>query len=132
LILRIAIGAVFMYHGWGKLQGLEGVAMFFGKIGIAAPSLMAPVIAYLELIGGGLILLGLGTRAIAFLLACTMVVAIFQAKGLSAWSKIEFEVALLAINLSLMFSGAGAYSLDALLMKKGIVEHDSSLPMAKA
>ena len=130
LILRLAVGAVFMFHGWAKLQGLDVTAMFFGKIGIPMPQLMAPFVAGVEFFGGALMILGLGARLMAFLLACVMVVAVAQAKGF-AWGKSELELSLLAMNLSLLLSGAGAYSLDAKMMKKGMGEHDAALPMPK-
>lgn len=132
LVLRLALGAVFMYHGWLKLNGLEGTGMFFGKIGIPAPEAMAVLVACVEFFGGALVLLGLATRAWALGLATVMVVAILSAKGLSSWAKIEFEVSLLAMALSLFFSGAGAYSIDAMLMKKGQGQHDAAMPAKQA
>lgn len=129
-ILRLAVGAVFMYHGWQKLQGLDAIVGFFGKIGIPAAGVMAPFIAGLEFFGGALIILGLAVRPIAFLLACTMLVAIFQAKGLSSWAKIEIDVAMLAMNLALLLTGAGACSIDAKIARKAGVDHASSLPVA--
>lgn len=130
-ILRLALGAIFMYHGYGKLTGLAGVTGFFGKIGIPMPGLMAPFIAGLEFFGGALIILGLAVRPVALLLAGTMLVAILKAKGL-VWAKIEFEVALLAMSLSLFLSGAGACSLDARCMKQGAKEHEGAMPIPKA
>lgn len=131
LVLRVAVGSIFVYHGKLKLFG--GLAMttgFFDKIGIPMPGLMAPFIGGVEFFGGLLLILGLAVRPIAFLHAATMVVAILAAKGLSSWAKIELEVVLLASSLSLLLSGAGAYALDAWLMKKGASEHEASMPAA--
>ncbi len=102
---------------------------FFGKIGVPMPELLAPFIAGLEFFGGLLLILGLAVRPIALLHAATMVVAILAAKGLSSWAKIEFEVVLLAASLNLFFSGAGAWSLDGLLMKKCESEHEAAVPV---
>lgn len=131
LLLRVAVGAIFVFHGKMKLfGGLAMTAGFFGKIGVPMPELMAPFIGGVEFFGGILLILGLAVRPVALLHAATMVVAILAAKGLSSWAKIEFEVVLLAASLNLFFSGAGAYSLDALLMKKSASEHDAAMPMA--
>ncbi len=131
LVLRVAVGAIFVYHGKMKLFG--GLAMttgFFDKIGVPMPGLMAPFIGGLEFFGGILLILGLGVRPIALLHAATMLVAIFCAKGTSSWAKIELEVLLLASSASLFLSGAGAYAIDAWLMKKGANEHEASMPAA--
>lgn len=132
LILRLALSTVFMYHGWLKLHALPDVGMFFGKIGIPAPTAMAILVAIVESFGGVCILLGLATRFWAAGHAIIMIVAILAAKGLSSWMKIELEISLLAMSLSLFFSGAGAWSLDAMLMKKSATEHAAAMPMPKA
>ncbi|HTK60614.1 MAG TPA: DoxX family protein [Candidatus Baltobacteraceae bacterium] len=132
LVIRFAVGAVFIYHGKMKLFG--GLAMttgFFDKIGIPFPGLMAPFIGSLEFFGGILLILGLATRLLGFMFVCDMAVAILVAKGL-VWGKNELEIMLLLSSLSLLLSGAGAYSLDAMLMKRSLREHEFALPMAKA
>lgn len=131
LVLRVAVGAVFVYHGKMKLFG--GLAMttgFFDKIGVPMPELMAPFIGGVEFFGGILLILGLLVRPVALLHASTMLVAILAAKGLSSWGKVEFEVTLLAAAISLLFSGAGAYAIDGWLMKKSADEHNAVMPMA--
>ena len=104
---------------------------FFDKIGIPFPGLMAPFIGSLEFFGGILLILGLATRLLGFMFVCDMAVAILVAKGL-VWGKNELEIMLLLSSLSLLLSGAGAYSLDAMLMKRSLREHEAALPMAKA
>lgn len=64
LLLRIGIGLTFFLAGLGKvLGGTDRVGGFFGSLGVLLPSLMGPSIAYLELIGGLALILGLFTRA---------------------------------------------------------------------
>jgi putative oxidoreductase len=74
-MLRLDMGLVFAFSGWGKLHSLDKVAKFFADLGIPAPAAQAMFIACLELVGGVCLILGIGTRAFAGLLACTMVVA---------------------------------------------------------
>lgn len=129
-VIRLALGAVFMYHGYGKLTGLDMTAGFFGKLGIPMPGVMAVFIACVEFFGGALMILGLAVRPVAVLLAGTMIVAILKAKGL-VWAKSELEISLLAMSLSMLLGGAGGLSLDAKLMKKGMEEHKDAVPMAR-
>lgn len=130
LVLRLALAAVFMYHGWMKLGALDGTGMFFEKIGIPMPGTMAVLVACVEFFGGLLVLLGLATRFWAVGHAVIMVVAILTALDVASFKTYELEFSLLLMSLSLVLSGAGAYSLDAMLMKKGTGEHDASLPMS--
>ena len=143
LIMRLAVGAVFIYHGKMKLFGMSvpmggGEAVsnlsktvgFFKMLHIPMPELMAPFIGGLEFFGGILLILGVAVRLLGFLSVCNMAVAILAAKGLSIWGKIELEMMLLASSLGLLLSGSGAYAVDAWLMKKGAGEHASSMPMA--
>lgn len=122
LLVRIVVGTVFFGTGKGKLEHLDGVIEFFRSLGIPAPELQAPFVASLELVGGILLILGLGTRAIVAPLAATMFVAIATAK----WADLEGfrslmglqEVDYLVMFAVLFVLGPGKVSLDALLRKK--------------
>jgi putative oxidoreductase len=121
LAARVAVGLVFVTAGWGKLQNLERVVEFFRSIGIPAPEIQAPFVATVELVGGVLLLLGLGTRFAAVPLAATMVVAIATA----LWPDLEGAIDLLGkaellyivLFAWLAIGGAGAVSLDALVAR---------------
>ncbi len=80
IISRIVIGFIFIQSGWGKLHHLDKVIGFFESLGIPAPHLQAPFVATVELIGGLMILLGIGTRFAAAPLVVIMVVALKTAK----------------------------------------------------
>jgi len=73
-VLRIVIGLLFLEHGTQKLLGFPPSEHAFPPLF----SLMG-VQGALELIGGFLILIGLLTRPIAFILAGDMAVAYFMA-----------------------------------------------------
>jgi putative oxidoreductase len=87
------------------------------SIGLEPGYLLALLAGSAEFFGGIALLVGLFTRPAAAVLAVTMVVAIFSvhvANGLfMANNGYEFALALLAICLSLVFSGAGKFALDA-------------------
>ena len=117
-ILRIVTGLAFMTHGLPKLFGWMGG---FGGPGEAA-ELMSRfgVAGVLETFGGLLIVFGLFTRPVAFLLAGEMAVAYFWIhSGFSDpwWWTNGGEKAMLFSFIFLFFSawGAGPFSVDARL-----------------
>ena len=83
LILRLTVGITFFLHGSQKVfgafggGGLAGTAGFLSQLGFPMPEVMAYVLGFTEFLGGLGLLLGLGTRLFAALLAFTMTVAIF-------------------------------------------------------
>lgn len=119
LAVRIALGAVFLGTGWGKVHNLGQVTSFFTELGIPFPGAQAAVVSVIELVGGALIIAGLFTRLAAIPLMGTMVVAILTAKR----PEIQGVLSLLAFNettylagfLWLAVAGAGKASLDALI-----------------
>jgi putative oxidoreductase len=108
LALRLAWGMIFIAHGAQKFMGLDHTTQFFTGLGILLPGIAAPLIALLEVVGGIALLLGLGTRIFALLLAVNMLVAILTAKlTLGLVGGFEFELALLAGCITLALSGPG-------------------------
>ncbi|MBV8572128.1 MAG: DoxX family protein [Acidobacteriaceae bacterium] len=73
--VRLYWGWQFAQTGWGKIQHLPKVIGFFTSLGIPAPGFNAAFVSWLELIGGILLMLGLGSRLAALLLAGDMFVA---------------------------------------------------------
>jgi putative oxidoreductase len=111
-LLRIAAALLFMQHGAAKLFGVPHVAMFdnlqlFSLLGAAG---------VLELFGGLLLLLGLFTRPVAFILSGQMAVAYFLFHaGQDVWPLInKGELAALYCFVFLFFAaaGPGAFAID--------------------
>jgi putative oxidoreductase len=117
LILRLALGVIFLVHGVPKFKNPAGVA---GAIGM--PAWFGTVIALFETLGGASVLLGLLTPLGALLIAVIMIGAIynksmkwnipFSKQGIMGW---EFDLILLAAAIVLMSLGAGVISVDAML-----------------
>lgn len=122
LALRIPVGIVFAAHGAQKLfgwfggYGLEGTGQFFASVGLNPGYLLALLAGLAEFFGGLALVAGLLVRPAAAALAFAMLVAIFAVhwgKGFFAASGgYEFALALFAASLSLLFSGAGRFSVD--------------------
>jgi putative oxidoreductase len=119
-IMRIIIGFLFMTHGAQKLLGVP--APMQG----GAPPLMSlfGVAGILEFFGGLLILLGLFTRPVAFILAGEMAVAYFMVHAPGGFwpllNRGELAVLYCFIFLYLAVAGAGEWSIDRLLRRNRI------------
>jgi len=62
LLMRLFFGYFWIINGRGKIHDLQGFAQRFAGWGIPYPHINAALSAYTELVGGGLIFLGLLTR----------------------------------------------------------------------
>jgi putative oxidoreductase len=118
-LLRIILGFLFLQHGTAKLFGAPHVAMFDG---LQLFSLMGAA-GVIELVGGTLLLLGLFTRPVAFILSGQMAVAYFMMHAPAAFLPIlnggEMAVMYCFTFLYFAAAGGGAYSLDGLRGKAG-------------
>jgi putative oxidoreductase len=115
-LLRIGAGLLFMEHGAQKLFGMFGG--FGGTPGASAPLASQMGLAgVLEFFGGLLIVLGLFTRPVAFLLAGQMVWAFFQAHfpqgGVPMQNGGELPLLYSLVFLYLFGNGPGPYSVDS-------------------
>ncbi|MEO8193676.1 MAG: DoxX family protein [Gemmatimonadales bacterium] len=126
MILRLVVGAIFMAHGGQKLFvfGFDGVSGAFGQMGIPMAGIVGPFVALVEFFGGLALITGLLTRLASLGLLSTMVVAILQVhlkNGFFAPTGIEFPLSLLGSTALLAITGAGAWSLDAIVGKRAKV-----------
>ena len=122
LPLRLIAGIIFIAHGAQKLfawfggYGLDGTGQWMESIGLAPGYLMALLAGGAEFIGGLLLIIGFLTRPASFVLAITMIVAIFSVhinNGLFMSNNgYEFGLTLMAATLALLIQGGGKYSID--------------------
>lgn len=116
VILRVILGLTFFIHGLSKFQGgLSNTAGFFESLGI--PGFLAYVVTVIELIGGIMLILGIGTRIVSVLFAVIMLGAIFTVKlsagflGNDQMAGYELELALLAMAIFLAIANSSTFSL---------------------
>jgi len=126
LFVRLYWGWQFMVDGWGKLHNLPKVIEYFGSLGLPMPGPTAYFVSILELIGGMLLALGLGSRLIALLLTGNMTVAYITGDRealLSIFSDPDkFSAAApftyLMASLIVLIFGPGRFSLDYLIGRR--------------
>lgn len=120
--VRLYWGWQFAQAGWGKLHRMPQVIQFFSSLGIPFPAANAWFVALLEVVGGILLALGLGSRLLALLCVGDMLVAYMTADRealLSFFSAPDkFAAAapfvFLIAWLIILFFGPGKISLDEL------------------
>ena len=129
-VLRVVLGVVFFAHGAQKMtgwfggEGLRNTMAFFTGQGVTAPLAFLAIAA--EFFGGLGLVVGLLARIAAFGILCNMVVAIVAVHarfgffmnwfGKQKGEGYEYHLLAIAIAMAILFHGAGALSLDRLLM----------------
>ncbi|PSK96799.1 putative oxidoreductase [Murinocardiopsis flavida] len=121
LIARIAVGIVFIVHGWQKISGgVAGTAEGFGAMGVPMPAAAAALAMVIEFGGGIALVIGALLPVAGVLLAAQMAAAYTVAHVgqplVSADGGPAFELVLVlgAAALALGFNG-GRYAVDRLL-----------------
>jgi putative oxidoreductase len=110
-VLRIMTGLLLLQHGTGKYLGLPLVRNY-----PASPVTMSGAAGVLELIGGVLIIIGLFTRPVAFILSGMCAVAYFYAHAPRGFFPIlnggELAALYSFVFLYLAAAGGGVWSVD--------------------
>jgi putative oxidoreductase len=127
LLLRLVLGVAMVIHGYPKVvspgafrgshpfaaldhAALDHYVHYIATLGL--PPRLAYVSAFTEFAGGILLMLGLFTRFVSFLVVINMLVAIAAVTIHNGYSGSEYPVALVAIALMLLFAGPGRAALD--------------------
>lgn len=138
LIGRLALGAIFIAHGWQKLHdtGHAAVAAEFDGLGIPMPGLSAYYGTWAELAGGVAMVLGVLLPVAGLLIAVDMAGAfwfVHMDHGLFA-EKGGYEYVLMLGAAALLFAlvGGGRFSLDAVLWGRLTRRGESGVPGREA
>jgi len=119
LLMRCALGIIFIFHGFPKLFGqTASFQQLFTRVGL--PASFVYISGVLELFGGALLIVGLFARAVGLLLTVEMGVAIWKvhlARGILSVKDYEFPLTLAVAAFMLATVGAGAISLDQPLFR---------------
>ena len=116
--IRLAVGVIFLVHGIAKIM-MPQFGGFLANLGL--PAEMAPLIALAEIIPGILLIIGVLSRISASLLSIIMLGAILHVKKLATLTggpgSYEFELVLLAANLTIITMGPGRISIAHIAKK---------------
>ena len=156
IVIRTMAGSVFLWEGVMKfIFANQGVGRFT-KLGLPLPVFTANFVGGLEIVGGLLLILGLGTRLIAIPFIVEMLVAMLSTKPrlflgtlplplppvppqVGIWAvlhEVRSEYAQIMSAIFLLISGPGPWSLDASLLsgekgdREGSVEAPAPLLLA--
>ena len=134
LVVRLGLGIVFFAHGTQKTFGWFGGHGLSATIGgfrqMNIPPAATVLAAFIECFGGLALILGLLARPVALALILVMLVAIVKVHGRNGFflnfaltpgkgHGYEFNLALIAMALSILIGGAGALSIDRLIAPFG-------------
>jgi putative oxidoreductase len=122
LLLRVAMGIIFIFHGYPKLFGhTREIMQTFVRLGF--PGFFVYIAGVVEFFGGITLILGLFTRISALLIAAEMLIAVWRVhlpQGPIAQVKnYEFPMILAAAAFALATIGAGLISLDHVIFGGG-------------
>ncbi|WP_404328126.1 DoxX family protein [Mesobacillus maritimus] len=126
LILRVVLGITFFLHGLDKFNsGIGNTVGWFESIGL--PGGLAYAVAVIELVGGLLVIVGLGTKIVAALLAVIMVGAIFTAKlSMGFLNGYELDIVLFATALFIAVNGSKMLAIDSVIAGKKDQNHSTA------
>jgi len=134
LVVRIALGVIFFAHGaqktfgWFGGHGLSATISGFRQMNV--PPAATALAAFTECFGGLALIVGVLARPTAIGLILVMLVAIAKVHGKHGFflnfsmtpgkgHGYEFNLALIALALSILIGGAGAFSIDRLIAPFG-------------
>src|SRR5881296_2834565 len=135
MVIRLMAGGVFFWEGILKFVYVNQGVGRFTKLGIPFPIVTAPFVGWLEIVGGLLLMLGLGTRLMTIPFIIEMLVAMLSTKPrlflgtlplppppvppqVGMWAvlhEVRSEYAQIMSCIFLLISGPGPWSLDASL-----------------
>lgn len=135
-LFRIVVGLLFTVHGAASLFGVLGGAMGTHGGTIDAGTWPGWYAAVIQLVCGGLALLGLGTRGAALIASGSMAFAYFDIHQKAALWPIQNGGEMAALFcwsfLLLVFTGSGAFGLDQVLARRGAGAQERTAERATA
>ncbi|WP_105257970.1 DoxX family protein [Pseudoalteromonas sp. T1lg88] len=120
LLARFGLTALFVLTGLSKIEFYDATAQYMASVGV--PDMLLPLVILLEVVGGIMIIAGLLTRLTALAFALFSVVSAllfhFQLDDQTQFLMFYKNIAIAGGFLALAASGAGKFSLDALLSRR--------------
>jgi putative oxidoreductase len=119
LLLRVFFGlALALAHGLKKLPPSDRFLAGVVEMGFPAPIAFAWLSTFAEFFCAMLLVIGLTTRPAAMFVLFNMAVAAFIRQAGDPFGEIELALAYLVVAIALMLTGAGRYSVDAIIQRR--------------
>ena len=115
LLVRLGAGGMMLAgHGWAKLASFGEMAdRFPDPLGLGSPTASLALAIFSEFFCAAALVVGFATRFAAVPLAVTMLVAAFAIHADDPWAKKELALLYAVPFITLVFTGAGKFSVDA-------------------
>ncbi|MEU4821071.1 DoxX family protein [Actinomadura sp. NPDC023710] len=130
VLARLGVGIVFMAHGWQKIEaGVTATGRSFDALGVPLPTAAAVYSAFVELLGGAALIVGLGLPVTGALLFIDMTGAfifvhadqgLFMVDGGTVQDGYELVLALGMASLLFAAGGGGRLTLDQWVIAKRV------------
>ncbi|HEY8572851.1 DoxX family protein [Phenylobacterium sp.] len=123
-LLRVSLGAMFLAHSVllkVLTFGMEGTSAYF--VGLGLPGWAAYLVVAAEIVGGGLLVLGVAVRVVALALSPILLGALFMAHLKNGWvftaagGGWEYPAYLFVLCVAQSLLGAGAFALSPRLQR---------------
>jgi putative oxidoreductase len=121
LLFRLFMGGRIFLGVWDNVidsSKMAEFALFLDGYGVPYPTFAAPLSVYAQIICGILIVIGLQTRFVAFLMMINFLVAFFLVDRHLSLEQMTPALAMLFGSFLLIFEGAGRFSLDEIFDRK--------------
>jgi putative oxidoreductase len=124
LILRVGSASLlFFAHGWPKIAHFaDRAGQFSDPLHVGSTASLALVV-FAEVLCSAMVAVGLLTRWAVIPILIFLLVAGFIQHGADPWARKELAFVYLVAFLPLLFTGAGRFSIDALISKRRSAEH---------
>ncbi|WP_261304232.1 DoxX family protein [Paenibacillus andongensis] len=113
-VLRLLTGVIFFMHGRFKLLwGYTNLSEWLDGQGFPMATLFAHVLPWIELLGGIIMIIGIGTRYLAFLFSLILLIALFKVKLTTGFisnaaTGYEFDLLLLVVCLQVAVTSSNS------------------------
>lgn len=118
LVLRVALGAILIAHGWPKVKGFKESAAWMASVGFKPGTVFAAIAVLVEFVGGIFLIAGFLVQSVAFfaVIEFFMIVTWKLKNGKPLNGGYELDLLLFAAAVALFFLGGGSYSIDRIFL----------------
>ena len=121
LLIRISLGSLFLFAGAKKILNLQEFIRSVqdtGQMGDTTAFILAFILPFMEMIFGGLFMIGLFTPVASFFIACMSMSFLFVLGFRHEELPFSYNIVFLAVSVATIFTGAGLISFDAIIDRK--------------